>query len=328
MQSQNPPSLSTMLKCAGRFFLRETRHIMKETKTPFNKKYNTPAELVKLLQSRGLLIADTSIAARHIQNIGYYRLSAYMYPLLRKPKIEHHYKENTSFDQVMMLYRFDKKLRIFIFNEIEKIEVAVRSAVVGCGCEITNDPFWITNQDNFKDVNKIKHTLELIESEINHSQEEFILHFKQKYCENYPPAWILAEILPFGVVTNIYSNIKCLRLKKNVAQQFGLQVSPFESWLTIVTLTRNSCCHHARVWNKRNTIRPMQPHRTAYSWIHNPADPLRIFFDLCIIKYFVNVISPSNDMTNKLKTILSDFPEVDPTAMGFPRDWEKEPVWK
>jgi len=59
-----------MLKCAGRFFLRETRHIMKETKTPFNKKYNTPAELVKLLQSRGLLIADTSIAARHIQNIG------------------------------------------------------------------------------------------------------------------------------------------------------------------------------------------------------------------------------------------------------------------
>lgn len=177
-------------------------------------------------------------------------------------------------------------------------------------------------------MNKFKHTLELIESEINHSQEEFILHFKQKYCENYPPAWILAEILPFGVVTNIYSNIKCLRLKKNVAQQFGLQVSPFESWLTIVTLTRNSCCHHARVWNKRNTIRPMQPHRTAYSWIHNPADPLRIFFDLCIIKYFVNVISPSNDMTNKLKTLLSDFPEVDPTAMGFPRDWEKEPVWK
>jgi abortive infection bacteriophage resistance protein len=299
-----------------------------DTKQPFDKTYNTPAELVKLLQSRGLLIRDVSDAVWHIQNIGYYRLSAYMYPLLRRPKIKHRYKDNTSFDQVMMLYRFDKKLRFFIFNEIEKIEVAVRSSIVGYGCEVTNDPFWMTKQDNFKDVSKFKHTLEMIESEIKHSREEFILHFKQKYCEKYPPAWILAEILPFGVVTSIYSNIKNMRLKKKVAQRFGLRVSPFESWLTIVTLTRNACCHHARVWNKRNSILPMHPNHTDFPWICNHIDPLRIFFDLCIIKYFVNIISPSNDMTTKLKMLLSDFPDVDPAAMGFPREWEEDPVWK
>ena len=129
-------------------------------------------------------------------------------------------------------------------------------------------------------------------------------------------------------VTSIYSNIKKPRLKKAVAQRFGLQVSPFESWLTIVTLTRNSCCHHARVWNKRNTIRPTTPHHIEFSWITLATDPLRIYFNLCIIKYFVNVISPSNDMTTKLKMLLSAFPEVDSAAMGFPRDWEKEPVWK
>ena len=38
------------------------------------------------------------------------------------PKEQHRYKPNTTFDQVMMLYRFDKKLRLLIFNEIEKIE--------------------------------------------------------------------------------------------------------------------------------------------------------------------------------------------------------------
>ena len=251
-----------------------------------------------------------------------------MYPLLRKPKIEHRYKEDTSFDQVMMLYRFDKQLRVFIFNEIEKIEVAVRSAIVGYGCEVTNVPFWMTNQDNFKDVSKFKHTLEMIESEMKHSREEFILHFRQKYCEKHPPAWILAEILPFGVVTSIYSNIKNLRLKKKVAQRFGLQVSPFESWLTIVTLTRNACCHHARVWNKRNSIRPTVPRHIAFPWIFLEANPLRIYFNLCIIKYFVNIISPKNDMTNKLKMLLFDFPDVDPAAMGFPHEWEDEPVWK
>ena len=64
-------------------------------------------------------------AKSYLEFIGYYRLSAYMYPLLQIPKDQHRYKPGTSFNQVMMLYRFDKKLRLFIFNEIEKIEVAV-----------------------------------------------------------------------------------------------------------------------------------------------------------------------------------------------------------
>ena len=40
----------------------------------------------------------------------------------------------------MMLYRFDKKLRLLIFNEIEKIEVAVRSAIVNIGSAMTGNP--------------------------------------------------------------------------------------------------------------------------------------------------------------------------------------------
>ena len=43
-----------------------------------------------------------------------------------------------------MLYRFDKKLRLFIFNEIEKIEIAIRSAVMQITAEMTSDPFWLT----------------------------------------------------------------------------------------------------------------------------------------------------------------------------------------
>ena len=39
------------------------------------------------------------------------------------PKTAHLYKEGSSFEKVMMLYRFDKKLRLLMFNEIEKIEI-------------------------------------------------------------------------------------------------------------------------------------------------------------------------------------------------------------
>ena len=97
--------------------------------------------LVYLLQSRGLAIDDPTKAERYLEYIGYYRLSAYMYPLLQMPKEQHQYKQGATFNQVMTLYRFDKKLRLFIFNEIEKIEVAVRSAIVNTGSELTGNPF-------------------------------------------------------------------------------------------------------------------------------------------------------------------------------------------
>ena len=294
----------------------------------FQKPYTNAHDLVVKLQSRGLTVTDTAKAERYLEYIGYYRLSAYMYPLLQMPKEQHRYKPNTSFDQIMMLYRFDKKLRLFIFNEVEKIEVAVRSAIVNIGSEMTNDPFWMTDSSNFIDATKFRHTMDLIDAELRRSREDFIVHFKQTYSDPYPPAWIMAEVLPFGVITNIFSNIKVARIKKRISQKFGLHVAPFESWLTIIALTRNSCCHHARVWNKQNTIRPMLPNRMSGRWITLQTDPMRTYFDLCIIKYFLNVISPQNDMTDKLKTLLIAYPGIDAVAMGFPRGWESEPLWQ
>lgn len=294
---------------------------------PYHKPYTTAHDLVSLLQSRGMTITDASRAEKYLNFIGYYRLSAYMYPLLQIPKDQHRYKSGTTFEQALELYRFDKKLRLLIFNEIEKIEVAVRSAIVNTGSEMTGNPFWITDSTNFNDQSKFRHTLDLIDTEMRRSREDFIEHFKQTYSDPYPPAWILAEVLPFGVITNIFSNIKAARIKKSIAQKFGLQVAPFESWLTIVSLTRNSCCHHARVWNKQNTIRPMQPIRMSGAWLTLPTDPLRIYFDLCIIKYFLNIISPQNDMRGKLTKLLSDFPDVDPAALGIPTGWLQEPLW-
>ena len=323
MQHQNPPSLSTMLKCAGRFIF-----MTMANKVPFQKPYTSSRDLVKLLQSRGLTVNDTARAERYLDFIGYYRLSAYMYPLLQMPKELHRYKTGSTFKQVMTLYRFDKKLRLLIFNEIEKIEVAVRSAIVNTGSELTGRPFWMTDRTNFIAPTKFQHTMELIDAELRRSREDFLVHFRQTYTDAYPPAWILAEVLPFGVITNIFSNIKATRIKKRIAQKFGLQVAPFESWLTIVTLTRNSCCHHARVWNKQNTIRPMMPNRMDGVWLTLPTDPLRIYFDLCIIKYFLNIISPQNDMRDKLIRLLKDFPSIDTAAMGFPKGWQQEPLWQ
>ena len=116
--------------------------------------------------------------------------------------------------------------------------------------------------------------------------------------------------------------------KFHSALQFGLQLKPFESWLTIITLTRNACCHHTRVWNKQNSIIPMEPKVISKSWIKTPVSKLRIYYDLCIIKWFLNCISPNNDLTNKIIDLLNKFPNMDIKAMGFPTNWLEEELWQ
>lgn len=245
-----------------------------------------------------------------------------MYPFLSAPKTAHQFKTGVTFDRVLRLYRFDKKLRVLLFNEIEKIEVAFRAAVVNTITDRTGDIFWMTNPAY---VNSS--TSSLIQREYSHSTEDFIEHFKRTYSDPYPPAWILSEILPFGNITWIFRNLSNSN-KKAVAKKFYLHAPVLESWMNIVTLTRNSCCHHARVWNKVNSIIPNDMSGMTRPWITTSTDKRKTYYNICIIKYFLDIISPNNDFKKKLLTLFLAFPEIDLNAMGFNANWETEPLWR
>ncbi len=294
----------------------------------YAKTYSSPTDLVKLLKSRGMEINDKHKAEKYLENIGYYRLSAYMHPFLKTPKTQHQYKNGTTFKKVMMLYRFDKKLRILLLNEIEKVEIAIREAVMNITAEMSGDNFWLMNGIHFANPRTFTETSNLIGKEYKKSTEDFIQHFKREYTNPYPPVWILGELLTMGTVNMVYRNLKEDRIRKAIAHKFGLQPKVFESWLTTLTLIRNSCCHHSRVWNKVNFILPVMPRRMYLPWITLQVDTQRTYFNICIIKYFLNVISPDNDMLAKLRWLFVEFPEIDLKALGFPQGWEMEPLWR
>ena len=43
---------------------------------------------------------------------------------------------------------------------------------------------------------------------------------------------------------------------------------------------------------------------------------------------YYNSIYEDNDFVEKFKLLLLKYPNVDITAMGFPKNWEEEPLWK
>lgn len=229
----------------------------------------------------------------------------------------------------MDMYRFDRKLRLLLFNEIEKIEVAIRSCITNAVSEYFNDLFWITNPAYFFNMQSFRYTQDTIDAELKKSKEDFILHFRSAYTDDYPPAWMIAEILPLGLLCRIYTNLKDNVIKKRVAQHFGLQVPVFSSWIVILAGLRNMCCHHCRTWNRELATITTEPRRTKYGWIDSSrTDKRRMYYRICMIRYFLYTVSPNNNFKDKLKTLLAAYPNIDTAAMGFPSGWESEDIWK
>ena len=135
-------------------------------KINYSKTCTLPKDLLPLLRNRGLTITDESRAISYLTNIGYFRFSAYLYPLLDNPKENHIFKKSVSFDMALEMYRFDRKLRILLFNEIEKIEVAIRSAMNNLISDELGNVFWMTDSSYFHSNAIFSKTLSLIESEI------------------------------------------------------------------------------------------------------------------------------------------------------------------
>lgn len=293
----------------------------------YTKQYTAPFKLLELLSARGMDCSDVPDAEIKLQGIGYYRLTGYLYPFLQLPKEIHRYKVGSTLGGALNLYEFDRQLRLLVFDQIERIEVAVRSAIVNIICSETGDVFWMTNPHYFANAGKFKKMLALIDKELQNTREDFISHFKQVYDNPYPPAWMITEIIPLGVLTQVYENIASNRIRKRIATHFALNIPVFTSWMTILTVTRNTCCHHARLWNRCLSLRALTMTHPISLWVSNDVRQGRVFFTLCILKHFVDIILPANTFKTDLLRLLVQYPMIDTTAMGFPAQWQNEPLW-
>ena len=92
----------------------------------FNKPAKTFAEQIELLKARGMQFANEQDAQFYLEQINYYRLGAYWLPF-EHTHSPHCFKPDTSFEQVLELYVFDRELRLLILDAIERLEVAVRT---------------------------------------------------------------------------------------------------------------------------------------------------------------------------------------------------------
>ncbi len=107
--------------------------------------YGKPAlthdELVDRWVQRGLEIPDRARALRYARHLGYFRLSPYTIPFQLNGST-HQFRRGVTFDDVLDLYVFDRELRLLVMDALERVEVAVRSALTDHMSTAGGGPYW------------------------------------------------------------------------------------------------------------------------------------------------------------------------------------------
>lgn len=307
-------------------------------KVPYTKPALTFAQQLQQLKDRGLVIEDDKKAVFLLENISYYRLSGYWYPMLKSPKKAHIFKGGSSFNASFNLYCFDRELRKLVNSELEKIEVAIRAKMIYTLAHL-HGAFWHTDSTLYTNLIKFARTITTLEKEYGRSRDDFILEFKNNYTDLLPPSWMIFEITSFGVLSNIYENLKPGKAKREVAQYFGLDEKTFTSWMHGIVYIRNVCAHHSRLWNRKLSIAPILPTHPINQWLNDTSVTNNItnqtslinnrtYCILSMIVYLLPAVNPHNKFKSRFFSLLQSYPNVDPAAMGFTRNWKNEPLWK
>lgn len=308
-------------------------------KVPYTKPALSYTDQLQRLKDRNLTIENDSKAIHLLEKISYYRLSGYWYPMLKIPKSNHVFKENSNLKNAFKLYCFDRELRKLISGELEKIEVAVRARMIYT-LSHTHGPFWFDDSTLFQNNRTFNNTNARFTKDFNDSDEEFIKNFKLSYSENLPPSWMMLEITSFGSLSIVFKNLKASREKRFIANSFGVNETTFQSWLHSMVYIRNVCAHHGRLWNRNMSITPSIPTSPINPFLNITTLPNldvtqppidlnnRTYYILSMIIYLLNTINPNHTFKEKLFDLLKKYPMIDVKAMGFPEGWENENIWK
>jgi abortive infection bacteriophage resistance protein len=189
------------------------------------------------------------------------------------------------------------------------------------------------DQALFHDPIKHAKCLASLKEEIDRSHEVFIQHYLRKYTDPpLPPLWAACEVMSLGSLSKWFENLAARADRKRIADAYDLDEGTLASFLHHLTTLRNVCAHQARLWNRRFTVTMKIPRTrpvAAVRAFHQGKDAeRRIYNSLTLLAHLANVITPGNDWLVRVRALVETAPTVDPTAMGFPPDWKRRPLWR
>lgn len=307
------------------------------------------ADQISRLEARGMIIEDHSEAAQWLAAVGYYRLSGYRHPF-RVPDADPRYRrdrftDGSTFKEVIALYEFDRHLKNLMHSGLERVEVAMRSQI---GYTLgAHDPLAHINPTLFRP--RFRHTqwMDTANRRIDRARgrDAFVDHHDHKY-DGILPVWVLTDVLDFADVSRLFGGM-LTKDQRAVSEWFALTVKPeagrnqrkkwvqnppLANWLLHLTIVRNICAHHGRLWNRQLTPvgTPAVAHLHGFEGLPSTQTE-HVYGTICMIAFLLDATSPGNTWIRKVESLVSisfaHFAHRTAAEMGFPTNWRELPLW-
>lgn len=296
-------------------------------------------DLLKVMKDRGLVVANEGSAEAFLGRVSFYRLKGYLLHFENKVASNktHKVPADTTFEQVMEVYELDRTLRLLFFEAIEKVEIAFRSSILNVYGLGYGTAHWYTETAHFADgliiegenfhqrfMGRIERDLGLTGNASDREQPAFIKHYFDTYTNpRLPPCWMLTELMSLGVWSQVYYHLANTNCRKNIANTFAVPYATLDSWMHAISILRNMCAHHSRVWNRIFSFKPaiLPGHEIHFK------NAARIYTLAFVTAYLLRRIDSSSDWHLRFRALALGWPAAELGALGAPPDWDKDVFW-
>ncbi len=276
----------------------------------------TIKQQIDKLRGRGCIINDEEYAKQTLTYINYFRLSNY-FDLFSVSKDR--YEEGTTFEDIMQVYEFDRKLRSILIAALEEIEIALRAAISNYHSlkygalgylNATNFDFR-HNHNSF--MGKIRHLVE------SNEDRAFVKHYNSKYRGDFP-LWVIMELFSFGTLAFFYKDMHNPDKKELADTYYHCSSSDLDNWMFCLNELRNYCAHYNRLYGNTFPVMPRSPK----GW-QDELEP-NVFGYIMVMKQIYHDHDGWNKQVVKplARMIKQNMNVIKLVHLGFPDDWEEQ----
>ncbi|MDM8279682.1 Abi family protein [Ligilactobacillus agilis] len=245
------------------------------------KPFKTLRTQLKILRGRGLKVPADGKPMRALERIGYYTLiNGYKTLFLTRdtkgnvihPEV---FIKESSFDEILALYHFDKELRAILYTALLEYETNLGAELAYRFSESFPDENSYLAIDNFNGTNissivgtisSLSNTIKNMAS-VKKNQQNAIKHYVNKH--GHVPLWVLVNFLTFGELNYFYRNCQdnvqvaiakdfSSHLRREYSKKYATSITP-ETINAINHLAnhfRNAVAHNEITYSKRLSKSP------------------------------------------------------------------------
>lgn len=226
-------------------------------------------ELVRILAEKSLPNIDHERAVENLKAIGYHRLKGYATPLTRG--VESHGMTPTSFEEAVLVYKFDEAVRNRLLDGLFQVEVGLRISV---GHTLgLRDPLGHIHEESLE-------RSRCIEPPIHHAgaketafldwvdgfnrekrrpaSKPLVAMYRERHGGEMP-VWAATEVMTFACLVSLYRLLKT-EDSNRVATELGFSDwAEAHTYLSALRELRNDCAHNRRVFDRSATSTLNEP---------------------------------------------------------------------